>query len=84
MKDHLLEEFDGIISGVQSYGFYVELDNTVEGLVKVESLPEDTYLFYEKSYKLKGQGHCYSLGDKVRVKAVVANMTERKIEFVLA
>lgn len=84
MKDHLMEEFDGIISGVQSYGFYVELDNTVEGLVKVESLPEDSYLFYEKSYKLKGQAHCYSLGDKVKVKAIVANMTERKIEFVLA
>lgn len=84
MQDHLNEEFEGIISGVQSYGFYVELDNTIEGLVKVESLPEDTYLFYEKSYKLKGQGHCYSLGDKVKVKAVMANMYDRKIDFVLA
>lgn len=83
MQDHLNEEFDGIISGVQSYGFYVELDNTIEGLVKIENLPEDTYLFYEKSYKLKGQGHCYSLGDKVRVKAVMANMYDRKIDFVL-
>ena len=74
MQDHLNEEFEGIISGVQSYGFYVELDNTIEGLVKVENLPEDTYLFYEKSYKLKGQGHCYSLGDKVKVKAVMATI----------
>ena len=84
MQDHLNEEFDGIISGVQPYGFYVELDNTVEGLVKVENLPEDAYLYYEKTFKLKGQGHCYGLGDKVRVKAVMANLAERKIEFVLA
>ena len=84
MQDHLNEEFMGIISGVQSYGFYVELDNTIEGLVRVENLPEDSYLFYEKSYKLKGQSHCYSLGDKVKVKGIMANMAERKIEFVLA
>lgn len=84
MQDHLNEEFDGIISGVQPYGFYVELDNTVEGLVRVENLPEDAYLYYEKTFKLKGQGHCYGLGDKVKVKAVMANLAERKIEFVLA
>ncbi len=84
MQDHLNEEFDAIISGVQPYGFYVELDNTVEGLVRVENLPEDAYLYYEKTFKLKGQNHCYGLGDKVRVKAVVANLLDRKVEFVLA
>ncbi len=84
MQDHLNEEFEGTISSVQSYGFYVELPNTIEGLVRIENLPEDSYMFYEKSYKLKGQGHTYSLGDKVKVKAVMANLYERKIEFVLA
>ena len=84
MQDHLGEEFEGTISSVQSYGFYVELQNTIEGLVKIETLPQDTYLFYEKSYKLKGQGHCYSLGQTVKVKAVSANIYDRKIEFVLA
>ena len=83
MQDHLNEEFIGTISSVQSYGFYVELDNTIEGLVKIEDLPEDAYLFYEKSYKLKGQSHCYSLGDSVKVKAISSNIYERKIEFVL-
>ncbi len=83
MQDHLNEEFEGIISGVQPYGFYVELSNTVEGLVKVENLPEDAYLYYEKTFKLKGQNHCYGLGDIVKVKAVMANLAERKIEFVL-
>ncbi len=84
MQDHLNEEFEGTISSVTNFGFYVELNNTIEGLVRIETLPEDNYLFYEKSYKLKGAGHTYSLGDKVKVKAVMANMYERKIEFVLA
>ncbi len=84
MQDHLNEVFEGTISGVQSYGFYVELPNTIEGLVRVETLPDDNYMFYEKSYKLKGAGHTYGLGDKVKVKAIMANITERKIEFVLA
>lgn len=81
MQDHLNEEFVGTISSVQSYGFYVELDNTIEGLVRVETLPDDAYMFFEKSYKLKGQAHSFGLGDRVRVKAVVANMYDRKIEF---
>jgi len=83
MTDHLNEEFEGIISGVQNYGLYVELDNTIEGLVKIENLPEDTYLFYEKSFKLKGNSHCYGLGDKVKVRVIAANMYDRKIDFVL-
>ena len=83
MKDHLNEEFVGTISGVQNYGFYVELDNTVEGLVRIENLPQDNYLFFEKSLKLKGNSHTYCLGDKVKVKAVASNVFERKIDFVL-
>lgn len=83
MKEHLNEEFDGIISGVQNYGFYVELENTVEGLVKIESLPQDNYLYMERSLKLKGNSHCYSIGDKVRVKVVASNVFERKIDFIL-
>ena len=84
MQDHLGEVFEGTISSVTNYGFYVELPNTIEGLVRIESLPDDNYMFYEKSYKLKGSGHTYGLGDKVKVKSVMANLYERKIEFVLA
>mgnify|MGYP002515397140 CR=1 FL=1 len=83
MQDHLNEQFEGVISGVQSYGFYVELNNTVEGLVRVETLPEDSYLYYEKTYKLKGQNHIFSLGDTIKVKAVKASLEDRKIEFVV-
>lgn len=84
MQDHLNEEFIGTISGVQSYGFYVELDSTIEGLVRIENLPGDGYLFFEKSYMLKNQARQFKLGDKVKVKAVSANLYDRKIEFVLA
>ena len=80
---HLGEEFEGVISGIQNYGIYVELENTVEGLVKIEDLPQDNYLYMEKSLKLKGNYHVYSLGDKVRVKIVKSNVFDRKIDFIL-
>ncbi len=83
MQDHLNEEFEGTISSVTNFGFYVELPNTIEGLVRIENLPEDNYIFYEKSYKLKGGSQVFGLGDKVRVKAIVASLYERKIEFAL-
>ena len=83
IKDHIGEEFEGIISGVQNYGIYVELENTVEGLVKIENLPQDSYLYMEKSLKLKGNAHVYSLGDKVKIKVVNANVFDRKVDFEL-
>ena len=83
IKEHIGEQFDGIISGVQNYGIYVELDNTVEGLVKIENLPQDSYLYMEKSLKLKGNSHIYSLGDKVKIKVIGANVFDRKIDFEL-
>lgn len=84
IKDFIGSEFVGTISGVQNYGIYVELDNTVEGLVKIENLPDDTYLYMEKSMKLKGNSHSYTLGDKVKIKVIGSNVFERKIDFVLA
>ena len=83
IKSHLGESFEGIISSVTNYGFYVELENTVEGLVKIDDLPQDNYLFFEKSLKLKGNSHVYSLGDKVKIKVVAVSLAERKVDFVL-
>jgi ribonuclease R len=62
----------------------VELENTIEGLVRIESLPQDSYLFFEKSLKLKGNSHTYCLGDKVKIKVIASNVFDRKIDFVLA
>jgi ribonuclease R len=84
MKDHIGEEFDGIITSVLNFGFFVELDNSVEGLVRIECLPADNYFFMEKSLQLKGGVHSYKIGDKVRVKLVSSNIYTRKIDFELA
>ncbi len=83
INNYIGENFVGTISGVQSYGIYVELDNTVEGLVKIEDLPKDNYLYFEKSLKLKGNSHTYGLGDVVKVKVVNVNINERKVDFIL-
>lgn len=84
MKDKVGEIFDGIVTSVLNFGFFVELDNSVEGLVRIESLPADNYLFMEKSLQLKGGQHSYKIGDKVRVKLVASNIYTRKIDFELA
>lgn len=83
MKDHIGEEFEGIITSVTNYGIYVELENTVEGLVKIEALPEDDYLFYEKSLMIKGAKHVYKIGDKVQICIANANIFTRKVDFSL-
>lgn len=81
MKNHIGEIFEGIISSVTNFGLFVELENKIEGLIKLESLPEQAYLFFEKSFKLKGQNTCFSLGDKVKIKVLSSNVYDRKIEF---
>ena len=83
MKDKVGDVFDAVITQVREFGFFVELDNTVEGLVKVENLPEDAYLYFEKTMKLKGQKFTFSLGDKLKVQLVAANLNTRKLEFVV-
>ena len=83
MKKFVGEEFEGVISSVNSFGFFVELENTVEGLVRVESLPDDHYLFFEKSLKLKGQKRTFSIGDKVKVILANVDIYQRKIDFSL-
>ncbi len=84
MKDKIGQDFDAIVSSVTNFGVFVELENTVEGLIKIEDLPQDSYLFFEKQLKLKGQHYCFSIGDKLRVKLVNSNIYTRKIDFTLA
>lgn len=81
MKDRIGEEFDGVVTGVSTYGFFVGLENSCEGLVKLETLPLDNYLFMEKSMMLKGQRMSFKIGDKVRVKLINANLYTRKLDF---
>ena len=81
MKDKVGEEFVGTVSSVTNFGFFVELDNTVEGLVKVEDLPDSGFLLFEKQLKLKGQKMSFSVGDRVQVRLIASNIYTRKIDF---
>lgn len=84
MKEHLGEVYDGTISGVHEFGIFVELDNTIEGLIRFEYLQPDSYDYDEKSQVLKGLRHCYKLGDSIKVVCVNANTRLRQIDFDLA
>ncbi|WP_414480820.1 ribonuclease R [Caldicoprobacter sp.] len=85
MLDKIGMEYDGIISGVTNYGIYVELDNTVEGLVHISTMDDDYYVYDEKHYCLIGQrtGKIYRLGDAVRIRVVAVDLASRNIDFVL-
>lgn len=86
MSYHLGEEFEGIISGVTGWGFYVELPNTVEGLVHVNTLRDDYYTFDQDAYEFRGDmlGKVYRLGQKVRVRVADADTMLKAVDFVLA
>ncbi len=81
MKDKIGQEFEATISSVTSYGVFVELENGVEGLVRIEDLPQDGYLFLEKQLKLQGQNHTFRLGDRINVILIKANIFTRKLDF---
>ncbi|HDD35171.1 MAG TPA: ribonuclease R [Candidatus Desulfofervidus auxilii] len=83
MTKRIGEEYEGIISGVSNFGFFVELKEVfVEGLVKISSLHDDYYLFDEKTFSLRGKRHkrVFRLGDKVRVRVINVNPRRREIE----
>ena len=81
MKDRLGENFEGVVSSVTNFGVFVELDNTVEGLIRIEDLPDDGFLLFEKQLKLKGHKMTISVGDRVEVKLISSNVYTRKIDF---
>ena len=84
MEQHVGSDFDGVISGVTSFGLFVELDDSkVNGLVHVTQLPNDYYHFDPIRKTLTGRrnGREYRLGDRVRIKVLKASLEERKIDF---
>jgi ribonuclease R len=91
MEDKIGQEFKGIISSVTHFGFFVELPDTVEGLVSIESLTEDRYEYNENTHELIGQGvgteetHiiAYRVGDEVTVKLDSVNADAREINFII-
>ncbi|WP_204498479.1 ribonuclease R [Aquibacillus albus] len=83
MQDKIGEEFDGVISSVTNFGLFVELPNTVEGLVHVSYLTDDYYYFDERSYAMIGErtGNIFRIGDATTVKVANVNLEERVIDF---
>ena len=86
MSYHLGEEFDGIIFGVTGYGLYVELGNTVEGLVHITALKDDYYTFDQETHELRGEltKKVYHLGQKIRVRVADADAVKRSVDFTIA
>ena len=87
MKDHVGEDFDGIISGVTEWGFYVELNESkCEGLVHIRELDDDYYFFDEDNYSIIGRKNkkTFQLGDPVKIKIVRADLEKKQLDFTLA
>lgn len=85
MMDKIGEEFTGVISSVTSFGLFVELENTVEGLVHVSYMVDDYYHYLDDQLMLVGErtGKQYRIGDEVRVRVSHVNLEERSIDFEL-
>lgn len=83
MLDKIGEEFDGIISSITSFGMFVELDNTVDGLIRLSQLTDDYYHFHELHMVLIGErtSKVYRIGDEVKIRIADVNMDELTIDF---
>lgn len=86
MKERIGEEYEGIISGVTAFGMYVQLDNTVEGLVHVSNMVDDYYIFDENNYFLIGERRrkIYRIGDTVNITVLSVDISNRTIDFALS
>ncbi|WP_226036043.1 ribonuclease R [Aquibacillus saliphilus] len=83
MQDKIGDQFDGVISSVTNFGLFVELPNTVEGLVHVSYLTDDYYHFDERSYAMIGErtGNIFRIGDEITIKVTNVNLDERAVDF---
>lgn len=83
MQEHIGEEYNGLISGVTSWGIYVELENTVEGMVPLNEIDDDFYEYEEENLRVVGRrtGKIYMLGDEVRVRVIRTDIQARTIDF---
>lgn len=83
MQDKVGEEYEGVISSVTSFGMFVELPNTVEGLVHVSTLTDDYYHFHEKQFAMIGErtGNVFRIGDEVTIRVTNVNLDERVVDF---
>lgn len=85
MSDKIGEEFEGVISSVTSFGMFIELDNTVEGLVRLANISDDYYIFDESTYTIIGEStkKTYKIGDTVNIRVAKVNVDLKEIDFEL-
>lgn len=85
MMKHIGEEFEGMVSSVLSFGMFVELDNMIEGLVRISDMKDDYYTYDESTFSIKGKKNKrgYRLGDRVRVVVTNANKEAKTIDFAI-
>ena len=83
MEDKVGEEFDGVVSSVTSFGMFIELPNTVEGLSRLANMGDDYYIYDEMTYTIIGERtrKTYRIGDPVRIKVANVNVDLREIDF---
>lgn len=83
MENHIGEIFSGVVSGVNSFGIYVELENTVEGLIPVSDLQDDFYRYEESGCRLVGEhtGRCFSLGQRLDIEVKRADKVLKYVDF---
>lgn len=83
MENHMGEEFDGVISSITEWGMYVELQNTVEGMVRLDSLRDDHYEYDDMTYSLRGirHGRIFRLGESVRIRVTDIDLFMRTLDF---
>ena len=83
MIQHIGDEFEGIISSVANFGMFIELPNTIEGMVHIANMTDDYYHFDERQMALIGerQAKVFRIGDTVKVKVTHVDVEERMIDF---
>ena len=85
MENKIGQEYDAIVSSVTDFGVFVELSNTVEGLIRFENLGNDYYIYDENKKMLIGEhtNKTFAIGDKIKVKVIDANKISRRVAFKL-
>ena len=85
MEDHIGEIYEGVISGITQWGLYVELSNTVEGLIHVSTLPNDYFYYNESTYEMVGQdtGRTYKLGERITIQVKGVDRFTRTVDFII-
>ena len=86
MEKHIGETFEGVVSGMTAWGIYVELPNTIEGMISVASLRDGYYIYDENHYEMVNEttGRTFKLGQRLNVNVINCDKILRTIDFELA